>query len=109
MLNPAHYGDDMAWTQLSSGCNYRKKDGVVYVNITNHVESTVGAWSSCGTLPSEFRPSTTSYFGASVHGTTGGIGWYKSAIIRIKDTGEVAIRADETNMDYLCGYASFPV
>lgn len=57
----AYLHGDSEWIKLNSMISYRKRAGLVQVNVYGNVNVT-SAWQTLGTLPSGYRPSATFYF-----------------------------------------------
>lgn len=50
--------EDTGWQTLTAGIQYRKKNGVVYLDMQGVTVSNPTTWATIGTLPAGYRPNT---------------------------------------------------
>lgn len=95
-----------SWTSLNSTIKYRKKAGIVFLDLASYgtKDLTANDWTTIGTLPEGFRPSTTIHFDyANFSGTDDTKDRYGTV-----DTNGAVRLWDQLGGDYWVGSVCFP-
>lgn len=94
--------DGVTWNALTPTCLYAKKNGIVYVNCDGVPNLAGGTWSTIGTLPQEYRPTSMIY-------NLCGDGGSNSTLIEINTTGVIRAKPYASGTHYAYGIVAFPI